>query len=312
MTLIAGFRCIDGFIVAADTEIREGSTSYQGHKLLFYNGASWDWVLRIGYSGFVDYALMASQWIRDAVTGLENPTFDQIRAITGDVVGHIYDDVIPWKGRPKKDETPGFNLMIGIQDAKGRIGILQTDEKVVLEVEERAFVGVGSEMAGHVAEKLFGSRLLSTAVTEHLVQQLFREIKGAVSGVGGNTEILSRRANLPKTKPFFDITRPKVQRDPTESKDVARDRAERLHGRFLWGLDSVLRSAVRVALNGQYEGTFKLRQDFIRDGLTKLRDDAANKDLQVDKIERHTNEYGTPYLNPAEDLFAPGAIPGEN
>ena len=45
------------------------------------------------------------------------------------------------------------------------------------------------EIGVHLAEKLHVDGL-STAVTEHLVQQIFREAKGKGVAVGGNTEIV--------------------------------------------------------------------------------------------------------------------------
>jgi hypothetical protein len=41
MTLIAGIRCIDGFLVAADTAVSDGNTTYHGRKIESYDGGKY-------------------------------------------------------------------------------------------------------------------------------------------------------------------------------------------------------------------------------------------------------------------------------
>jgi 20S proteasome alpha/beta subunit len=307
MTLVAGVCCKDGFVIAADTELSyDDAILFQGHKLAVYDGKGLSYLLRIGYAGTASYGVMASQQVRDAVAGLKRATFVAIKAATLKVIKQIHDESISGSGVPV---TPTVGLIIGVVDVEGRVGILKTEQRAVFEVEHYDFVGWGEQLARHVAQKLFGSRRLSAAATEHLVQQLFREIKGKAQAVGGNTEIISRRSSQ-DAEQFFDISQTVASDNPVWPKGLAQERADRMQARYLWGLESMLLSATRDALAQLYVGTFQARLKFILDGLEKLWQD-AKRERKNTVLERRTTEYGMPYLNPFEDSLAPGAIPSD-
>jgi hypothetical protein len=97
----------------------------------------------------------------------------------------------------------------------------------VAEADEHAVVGSGSTLAEYLIEKMWLPGL-STAVTVHLARQLFREVKAKGSYVGGNTEIIGRRVTK-DAEQFFDVS----------EEDY----------RFLWGIDELMLSGVRVALD---------------------------------------------------------------
>ena len=62
MTLVAGFMCKDGFVIAADTEMTVGSIIVQGSKIAHYSGeGSHFYSVVIGGAGDVNYIRMASQ-----------------------------------------------------------------------------------------------------------------------------------------------------------------------------------------------------------------------------------------------------------
>jgi hypothetical protein len=105
--------------------------------------------------------------------------------------------------------------------------MLRTDDVAVIEIESCDFIGTGSTLAQHVAERLLGPGL-PTAVTVHLAGQIFREVKGKGVAVGGNTEIYARRKDA-RAEQFFDLT----------LKDY----------RFIWGLEDILLNGIRDALN---------------------------------------------------------------
>jgi hypothetical protein len=80
MTLVAGFKCGDGFVIAADTEITYGVVRFQSHKLAnFYGqGKSYDIVT----GGPEDGVYIDATWqkIRDPVARLTGPSFANIEA----------------------------------------------------------------------------------------------------------------------------------------------------------------------------------------------------------------------------------------
>ena len=282
MTLIAGFRCRDGFVIAADTEMTmEPIISFQGHKLADYYDTSNVRALVVAYSGDVGYAEMASQKIRDAVQALSSPTLADIKGHVETVVGRIYEDHLFKLWKTTGREEPYIELIVGVEDQKREFGVLRTRSTSVSEVQHHTFAGSGAYLAEHLAERLLASSPVPMAVTEHLVRQIFREIKGKGAYVGGNTEIVARRSSE-RAAMLFSL--------PKEDR------------RFLWGLEANLLSAVRIALDqNKPDKLLESRLRFIRRTLKRLKQDSQRLPKDVGD-ERHSTEFGTEYGNPYKDL----------
>jgi hypothetical protein len=232
MTLIAGFRCADGFVIAGDTAITLGSTVVQGHKLKSYNGgADNPYFVRIGIAGGEDYALAACEDIRDAIAALPSATFNAIKLAVRGVLEVVYEDrIFPLWSATGQQLDPEIYLILGVEDVNGQFGVLKTDRNNVREVDLYACAGTGNQVAEVLIERLFRGFQFSTALTEHLALQIFREVKVKGAFVGGNTETISRRALT--GVPFFDLP-------------SAKDR------RFLWGIDEMMADVVRIALTSE-------------------------------------------------------------
>ncbi len=229
MTLVVGFKCKDGFVVGSDTEIQYGWVNFQRPKVFDYSGDRTRYDLVIGGAGHTSFIEMAAQNIRDAVKALPDPSVESIKAEISKVILEIYDRMRFWDAADPN--RPSISLIIGIKDKDGRREVFATDRTAVIEVDRWWCVGSGSELAAHLTEKLHVDGL-STAVTEHLVQQIFREVKGKGLAVGGNTQIVSVRAAQGLTgtaENFFQL-------------DFSDDR-------FLWGMDDALFGAIRDALD---------------------------------------------------------------
>jgi 20S proteasome alpha/beta subunit len=291
MTLIAGFRCADGFVIAGDTAITLGSTVVQGHKLKSYNGdANNPYFVRIGVAGDENYALATCEDIRDAIAALPSATFSEIKLAVRRVLEVVYEDrIFPLWTATGQQLDPEMYLILGVEDVNGQFGVLKTDRNNVREVDGYACAGSGNQVAEVLIERLFRGFQFSTALTEHLALQIFREVKVKGAFVGGNTETISRRALT--GAPFFDLSM------------SAKDR------RFLWGIDEMMADAVRVALTSEdpFFGTKELRlqmEEHLReikvklDGLWKDSHGYQYKNLR----ERSSAEYGvTGFANPFKD-----------
>jgi hypothetical protein len=111
------------------------------------------------------------------------------------------------------------------------MGLLKTFDDVVAEVDAHAVVGTGAPLAEYIIERLWMPDL-SAAVTMHIARQLFREARQKGPYVGGNTEIISCRVT-DDAELFFELEQDK----------------NGVEYRFLWGIDELTTSAVRVALD---------------------------------------------------------------
>src|SRR5208337_1248451 len=183
MTLVAGFKCRGGFVVAADTEITYGAVRFQGHKLAKYYGQSKSYDITIAGPGDGVYIHAVRQKIRDAVSALSQPTLVNIKDAVEKVIAAVHSDSIFKYWKPDDPDRPFVQLICGIQNGQKDWGLLQTDRDAVAEADEHAVAGSGSILAEYLIEKMWIPGL-STAVTVHLARQLFREVKTKGSYVG--------------------------------------------------------------------------------------------------------------------------------
>lgn len=281
MTLVAGFRCRDGFVIGADTEITFGSVNYQAAKLADYFGESSGYDIVIGGGGDSVFVDMTSQLIRDEIAALTSPSLKDIRTKIRETLLCVYNDHIFKHWSPGGRDCPYMGLVIGVQDASRNWELLQTDRNAISESPSGfAVSGSGSELAVNVIERVWGAGL-STAITVHVTQQLFREIKGKGYAVGGNTQIIGRRVAR-GAEEFFDVP----------EKDY----------RFLWGMEELLLSSIRISLDRENsELRIKERLNDIRRRLTRIRR-ATNspRSRRADTI--FLTEFGTEYGDKFKDF----------
>jgi 20S proteasome alpha/beta subunit len=284
MTLVAGFRCRDGFVIAADTEIQYSAVRFQTHKLAHYYGQGKSYDIIIGGAGDGVYIDATCQKIRDAVAAMSTPTIGAIKSAVEQVIYRLHTDSFFKHWQPEDPNRPRVQLIIAVQDQHRAWGLLQTFDDAIAEVEEHALAGTGTFLAEYIIERLWTPGM-SAAVTVHLVQQLFREARIKGPYVGGNTELIGRRVTK-DAEPFFD------------QDDINSDY------RFLWGIDELTASAVRVALD--HTRSAQLLDQRINDVVTRLHRIQASSDAprsQTGDTIRIT-EFGSEYGNFLNDLDA--------
>jgi 20S proteasome alpha/beta subunit len=281
MSLVAGCKCRDGFVLAADTEITYGTVVYQDHKLFKYFSEKCGYSLVIGGAGDASYLTMAAQKIRDAADAQSNPHCNAIRDTAERTILEIHDTALKYWNVDDQNR-PSIELLVGVKDGAGKSQVFKIDRTAVLEIESWAFIGSGSTLAAHLAEKMYGAEL-SAAVTVNLISQIFREVKSKGTYVGGNTEIVATRNIGSQSEPFFQLT----NRD----------------NRFLWGLDDVMQSAIRIALDKDKSTKAldkRIRQ--IVKTLRELRRDADRERGPGISDTIHVTEFGSEYGNQFKDL----------
>ena len=265
MTLIAGFVCPDGFVIAGDTEVTFEPIRIQESKLIGSPGTDTAYRLVIGGAGDGAYLDEVMQEIRDKTSALRKPTIAQVDRLIRKTLNRIHDENIFKHWEPGDENRPSIDLIVGLRDAEGKRCIWKSENKAVSKVVSYAFVGSGSVIASHVSEKLFRDGM-PTAIVHHLASHIQREAKAKGAFVGGNTDtwsILTKHA-----APYFSIS----------STDQ----------RYLWGLEEVLLSATRCALSGRVDAVTK-RLAFLAQRLTELQKD-AKKPLEAQGDQWHTIE----------------------
>ena len=231
MTVLAGIRCNDGFIVAADTAVTFGDTVFRDRKVDYYKGG--DFTVVVACAGDLAYAKMASQAIQEAIAHLNKPTTADIKLSVSNVLTHVYEKYIfpLWSARGS-DYDGVFELIVAIQ-AQNEFEVLATSRTAVYSIERYHFAGSGAPIAQHLAERYLRSRseqhmTIPTAIAVHVVQQFFDIVKISAPGVGRDTEIIAWR-NSPDADRFFT--------PPPQMQD------------WLWALEENLKYAIWEALD---------------------------------------------------------------
>ena len=229
MTLIAGIRCIDGFLVAADTALSDGGDiMYHGQKIDYYVGK--DYQMVIACHADLSCAQTAARQINDKLASVSDLDVSQVIPLVEaeliDVhVKHIYPLL------NVRAEAPHFSLIIGIE-CRGLCQVLRTVGTRVTKQEPYVFDGGGADLALTYAESFLRSRQndslpLYTSAALHIVDEIFRTVKRFRAAVGLDTRIFAWRSEDSNSQ-FFELT--KNEQD------------------YLWAIQENLKSAIWGAL----------------------------------------------------------------
>jgi hypothetical protein len=197
VTLIAGMKCTDGFLVAADTAVTIGNTVSHGNKLYLCQGNGWKLV--IAGAGYLSTARMTYENIRDRANRLNAPSVLHLKRVVKKAILDTWTTYIwPYFRDHVIQDAPLFSLMVGIE-AEGQFELLVSENAAISEVETYAFQGSGTEIAQYLGEtflRMPPSRTLTfpVAVGVHLAIELFGIAKLYGASVGLDTQIIAWRA----------------------------------------------------------------------------------------------------------------------
>jgi hypothetical protein len=220
MTLIAGVKAQDGFLIAADSAISIGDSGmFHGEKLRCYRGGPNGEIYKlvIASAGDLSFASMTYQDIRDAVAALPEFTIPAIRAAIRAVLLDIYSKHMYPYWETRHPDPPDFSLIIGIETDE-KCEVLVTKDTAVMEVDTYAFRGSGNNLAQYLGERFLQSGSNSVlgctvATAVHMVSEIFRAVKEADSFVGRDTQIIAWRsqANYSSFSTPMSIEIPAIQ-----------------------------------------------------------------------------------------------------
>lgn len=224
MTLIAGISCPDGFVICGDTEVNQGDIVIQGQKLVGTTVPSYQLV--VGGAGDGNYLDQIKADILKAVAAVPAPSIDDVNRVLREEIRVLHEEFIFPQWSTNDPSRPQIQLIVGFLDVNKASRIWKTFELSVSPVAHYAFVGTGSVVAYHVAEKLL-SQGQPTAVVHHMATQILLEAKTRASAVGGDTETWSVKNDL-DSLPFYH--------SGADGKG------------YLWDLEGLLMSAIRASL----------------------------------------------------------------
>jgi 20S proteasome alpha/beta subunit len=279
LTLVAGMKCNDAIVLAADTEHSDGIIKFQDHKLQIFpeiprmaNPPKSPYRIAIAGAGFSDYIKMTVDGIKDGI-GKTDHSVEKMKLVVHKVVEKVHSKIFKhWV--PDDPNRPTVGLIVGMRDESGASALLRTCDIAVSEVDAAAFVGSGEPIARYLASGLYRDGISASAALDILIQ-IFRGVKESGASVGGNTELLILgKANL--------IALPMKSKGRYES--------------YLWGMNTILSRLVRLALTKDSRFDLWIKQ--LNDDLDQLKRSGkfGNEKIYEDlRITDWTTDFDDPF-----------------
>jgi 20S proteasome alpha/beta subunit len=188
-TLVIGFRCRDGVILAADTQLTvPGQFKYPESKLRYFNGKTFR--AFFGYAGGADFSKMC---IHDLMNRLHKIEVDEaegnrerfdLREMLKDEAQRIYQ-----RYYSPDDPNSFLSLLIAFQQEGKTSMLIKISGRDVVASRSYEFLGTGE----HLARAIGGSRYKHHMTMETVLPTVIftlAEAKKHVYGVSGNSQIL--------------------------------------------------------------------------------------------------------------------------
>lgn len=197
MTIAAGFRFAEGVLICADTEISAGTAKYQASKIFAYdfvsNGSNSKAVF--AFSGSVHYAQMAIQRCQRALSA--RPQDKMTRGGMADTIADsLHSFHMKYVLKHPEYRLPGgpdFWLVIGLWSPDDGLGLYDTEGAAIREIGFREFyscTGVGRDLGRYLLRHVMPHPHLKLADVTVAALHMLRDVKTAISGCGGTSEML--------------------------------------------------------------------------------------------------------------------------
>jgi hypothetical protein len=198
VTAIAGFNCIDGVVISADTEETYGSDKVYTHKLFPFVRPAWRACVAGSGSGYlIDYA--KEKIVAAIEAGLKNT--NEVESSLGQILDGLYRN--EFKQFPVASPSElGIQLLVAVQfvsELDGSVwmepALFECQSNLVTRVKQRQsrVFGVGEllkELGAHFAD--WG---LTAALAEWASIYLIHDAKRRFGGVGGRTHTFRMMQN---------------------------------------------------------------------------------------------------------------------
>ena len=203
VTLIAGLKCVDGIVLAADTEESTSLTRGRARKLLTRTFpkrtseaktkiAAKTVVVAIAGAGNAALIDSAVEQIFEAVSAAKGSTVRQLKKTISDALLHFYRYHV--SAYPTRDPLDNIiDLICGVRAASGELTLYKASGPLLSTVTGFALCGSG-EILRHIVEELYQPTIAvprAVALTLHTLNLG----KRYVAGVGGDSEILTLMAD---------------------------------------------------------------------------------------------------------------------
>ncbi len=187
MTLIAGFKCSDGIVLAADTEESTNYTRGRVRKILEHHAPTGA-VIAIAGAGHAPLIDTATEQIFEAIDTVAASTLTELRALIRKRLLRLHRLEIARYPTSDPQETV-IDLLYGVRAADGELALFKSSATALSSVDRYALFGIGAILS-HVVEELYKQTIdVSRGIA--LAIHLLNLGKRYVPGVGGDSHIYS-------------------------------------------------------------------------------------------------------------------------
>ena len=189
MTIAVGFKCIDGVVLATDSQYTMNPAKFAGQKI-FPIASNGHYALTIAGAGGVSNMKAAVRNIESALKkdiGAKPATTSQIQDIVEGVLSILYPKHLD-SAPAEKREYLEFNLLVGIWTAQECASLFYSDRMTLNEVKvpNHQCLGIGSYLAAYLTDVLSAPGM-SVEEAKPLAAYIVWAAKEYVEGVGGHT-----------------------------------------------------------------------------------------------------------------------------
>lgn len=286
VTIAAGFKCTDGFIMCSDSEETGMAFKRRVPKLEIKPDPQGPKdVCRIVFTGsgsasFVD-ALIEEMW-KGAQRAEESRLEVVLAWVKAAMLGY-YKQI--WSIYPKqmdKRQLPEADLMFGIWTQQGS-GLFLARSHDITEVKSYATVGVGDELAQYICDPLFKVEM-ATRQAAILAIYMLSEVKAKVQNCGGESHVA-----ILKNDGTISVI------PPIGAYFVGNQLAS-----FDQALRQILLSTTDEDIN---DADFQRVFDMFREEITRLRQqyriNHAEFWQEIERVDRHLKSVARKYLKPS-------------
>lgn len=216
VTIAVGFRCVDGIVIASDTQYTRGPFKTEGPKIFTVKPpARQDLALLIAGAGHVAFMKRAIEQMESALSSCSaNLGVNDVKVIIEDELltfftKHVYP--IP------SYEGYGFELLIAVWTKQDGFGLFKTTATTISAVATREVIGCGFDVVEYVLNLLYLSPITVEDAT-FVAVTCVKAAKDYVDYCGGKTNAWTMKDGpVARIKP---VPPPEVNAAERHSKDV--------------------------------------------------------------------------------------------
>jgi hypothetical protein len=182
MTIALGFICQDGIVLAADTQLT-ASGSHKGYACKLFRHTNFNTLsAAVTYAGYPSFVDSFNNRFRDEMHGAERQW-----PVTGSLVRDLVSAILHTFPDADCDKT---ELLCGVSFPNNEQKLYKTNGKLVSEVEEYAYIGIGDSSAvRHIFPLITKDGIRSTQQAALVGTYLIRVAKMYIDGCGGDSDL---------------------------------------------------------------------------------------------------------------------------